>query len=55
MSIEDYVDLSGSRKGQDMRYALNDAKLKALGWSPVKKFDEEIKGIVDHYKENFIW
>jgi len=55
VSIEDYVDLSGSRKGQDMRYALNDAKLKALGWSPVKKFDEEIKGIVDHYKENFIW
>ena len=55
VNIEDHVDLSGARKGQDMRYALNDAKLKALGWSPVKKFDEEIKDIVDYYKENFIW
>ena len=55
VNIEDHVDLSGSRKGQDMRYALNDAKLKALGWSPVKKFNEEIKDIVDYYKENFIW
>ena len=50
-----FVDFSYSRVGQDVRYALSDDKLKALGWSPKKVFDEEIKAIVDYYKNNFIW
>ncbi|MAE82010.1 MAG: hypothetical protein CMB80_04695 [Flammeovirgaceae bacterium] len=52
---ERYVDFSFSRPGQDIRYALNDSKLRSLGWTPQKVFDEEIEGIVKHYKENFIW
>jgi len=50
-----YVDFNTDRKGQDVRYALNDRKLRNLGWSPQKNFDEEIGNIVDYYKENFIW
>jgi dTDP-D-glucose 4,6-dehydratase len=50
-----YVDFSYSRQGQDVRYALNDEKLRALGWNPKKVFDEEIEPIVDYYKNNFIW
>jgi len=38
-----------------MRYALDDSKLRALGWSPQKKFDEEIANIVEYYMDNFIW
>jgi len=52
---EQYVDLDAHREGQDVRYALNDRKLKNLGWSPKKNFNEEIKKIVEHYKNNFIW
>jgi len=52
---EKYVDFSYSREGQDVRYALNDDKLRALGWEPKKKFDEEIYDIVQYYKKNFIW
>jgi dTDP-glucose 4,6-dehydratase len=52
---EKHVDFSVVRPGQDVRYALNDRKLKNLGWSPKKHFDEEIQEIVDYYKENFIW
>tara|TARA_R110000824_G_scaffold373960_1_gene564406 strand:- start:325 stop:1272 length:948 start_codon:yes stop_codon:yes gene_type:complete len=52
---EEYVDFSYSREGQDIRYALNDEKLRALGWKPEKVFNEEIKSIVEHYKNNFIW
>jgi len=52
---EQYVDLDTHREGQDVRYALNDRKLKNLGWSPKKNFNEEIKKIVEHYKNNFIW
>ena len=52
---EQFVDFSYSRQGQDIRYALNDDKLKSLGWRPQKLFDEEIRTIVTHYKTNFIW
>lgn len=52
---EKYLDLSISRKGQDIRYALNDNKLRNLGWEPLCKFNEEIKEIVGYYKNNFIW
>ena len=50
-----YLDLSYSRQGQDVRYALNDDKLRALGWEPKAIFDEELPAIVDYYKKNFIW
>jgi len=52
---EKYIDYSYSRVGQDLRYALNDSKIKSLGWHPEKNFDEEIKHITKWYKENFIW
>ena len=32
----DHVDFAYSREGQDVRYALNDDKLRALGWKPTK-------------------
>ena len=51
----EYIDLSYTREGQDVRYALNDDKLKSLGWRPQKNFDHEIEQIVEHYKNNFKW
>jgi len=43
------------RQGQDVRYSINDDKLKELGWSPKADFDTELKKIVKYYKNNFIW
>jgi len=43
------------RVGQDVRYAIDDSKLKALGWSATANFDKELKKIVKYYKNNFIW
>jgi dTDP-glucose 4,6-dehydratase len=40
--INDYIDTSFSRVGQDLRYSLDDSKLRSLGWKPTKNFDEEI-------------
>lgn len=56
--FEDYsnfVNFDVHRPGQDVRYALDDSKIKALGWYPECVFDEEIKTIVKYYKENFMW
>ena len=56
MDMFDYADMSYSRPGQDVRYALDDSKLRSLGWEPKANFDEEIKSIVQYYKNNkFIW
>jgi dTDP-glucose 4,6-dehydratase len=51
----EYLDLSFVREGQDVRYALNDDKLRSLGWKPAKNFNEEIQPIVEYYKNNFKW
>jgi len=50
-----YIDDSYQRKGQDVRYALDDMKLRSLGWSPKKTFDKELPKIVKYYKNKFIW
>ena len=52
---EPFLDLSINRPGQDVRYAINDSKLKALGWAPRANFNKELIQIVDYYQENFIW
>ena len=54
-NIEKYIDFSCNRVGQDVRYALDDSKLRSLGWSPEKVFDKEIVEIVSYYKNRFIW
>lgn len=43
------------RPGQDVRYSIDDTKLKNLGWRPQSDFDTELAKIVQYYKENFIW
>ena len=52
---EKYLDLTISRPGQDIRYALDDNKLRNLGWKPEIEFDIAIGEIVEYYKKNFIW
>lgn len=54
-SYEKYIDFDCFRPGQDVRYALNDSKLRSIGWSPNKIFDYEIANIVEYYRNKFIW
>lgn len=51
----DHLDFSYSRAGQDVRYALDDSKLRALGWEPQTKFDLELPSIINYYKNKYIW
>lgn len=43
------------RPGQDVRYSIDDSKLKSLGWNGVANFDTELEKIVQYYKQHFIW
>jgi dTDP-glucose 4,6-dehydratase len=43
------------RVGGDVRYSINDSKLKALGWEPKPAFDDELSIIVNYYLKNFVW
>ncbi len=43
------------RPGQDLRYSIDDTKLKNLGWAPQADFDTELEKVVEYYRNNFIW
>lgn len=50
-----YADFNVNRVGQDVRYSIDDSKLRKLGWSNRKNFTEELPAIASYYKWNFIW
>ena len=52
---EEHLNTTIKRQGQDVRYAINDSKIKALGWEPRAEFDTELKLIVDYYAKHFVW
>ena len=51
---EDYI-VDSQRVGQDVRYAIDDSKLKGLGWLPKADFDKELEYVVKYYIKNFVW
>jgi dTDP-glucose 4,6-dehydratase len=53
--LEDYVQFNFVRMGEDVRYSLDDSKLRSLGWKCARSFDEELGRIVEHYRNRFIW
>ena len=50
-----YFNLQFKRRGQDVRYALDDTKLRNLGWSNKIIFLNELPSIIEYYKNNFKW
>lgn len=53
--FEKYVDFSTVRPGVDMRYALDDSKLRSLGWKPTQIFEQALTEIVNYHKHKFTW
>ena len=49
---EDTFNLDYTRPGQDMRYNIDVTKLKDLGWKHSKHFDEELKNVIQWYKDD---
>lgn len=55
MPLEDHVQFNYVRMGEDVRYSLDDSRLRSLGWKNSKRFDEELQKMVDYYKNKFTW
>lgn len=55
VDYDQYLDLDVTRPGQDVRYSINDVKLKALGWKPEAIFEVELAKIVQYYSQTFVW
>jgi dTDP-glucose 4,6-dehydratase len=43
------------RAGADMRYSIDDTKLKSLGWAPQANFDKKLQEVIDYYTTSFVW
>jgi len=54
-SLDKAFTIVPNRVGQDIRYSLDDSRLRKLGWSPTKVFDDELMNIVkyDDFKRFF--
>lgn len=63
--IERIIELTGAdpalvrhvedRPGHDRRYALDDGKLRRLGWQPSRSFEDGLRTTVDWYREHRAW
>jgi dTDP-glucose 4,6-dehydratase len=53
--LEEYVQFNYVRMGEDVRYSLDDSRLRSLGWKNEKAFDAELKLMVEYYKNKFTW
>lgn len=53
--LSNYIDYEIIRNGQDLRYSLDDSKIKSIGWNAECNFDKEIIDIVNYHKNKFVW
>lgn len=52
---ESFCDFSYHRDGQDVRYSLDDSKIRSLGWSNKVILDNELPNVVKYYEDKFVW
>lgn len=55
VDANDYIDFSTTRPGVDLRYALDDTKIRNLGWQPNCDFEPEVKRMIRYYTNKFVW
>jgi dTDP-glucose 4,6-dehydratase len=50
-----HVDVHSTRPGHDLRYALDDSKLRKLGWNPPVDFENSLSKTIKWTLENKVW
>jgi dTDP-glucose 4,6-dehydratase len=52
---DESVEYVPDRLGHDRRYSVDDARLRALGYAPMRDFDEAIDATIEWYREHPQW
>lgn len=55
LDVTAYADPRFQRDGLDMRYAIDDTQLRALGWVPAGNLWRDLPGLVEQEKATFRW
>lgn len=50
-----WIDFVWNRAVNDFRYAIDDSKIRKLGWKPKHDFEHRLEETVDWYKDNERW
>lgn len=50
-----WIEAHPERAGHDRRYALNNAKAAALGWTPAVSFDDGLRRTIAWYRDHEAW
>lgn len=54
--IDNHLDFTYNRAGQDIRYSISCDPLKQLGWEPKLVFDECLPELINYYKQKrWVW
>ncbi|MEW6554542.1 MAG: dTDP-glucose 4,6-dehydratase [Actinomycetota bacterium] len=52
---EDAIERVPDRLGHDLRYSIETAKLRELGWEPLQDFESGLRETVQWYRDNTAW
>lgn len=52
-NIKEFLDYGYSRPGQDIRYNVDDTKLKSIGWDNSRKLEHEMPRLIKEYVDYF--
>lgn len=52
---EEMIEQVADRPGHDFRYAVDSAKIRALGWAPAEPFEERLAETVEWYRQRRDW
>jgi dTDP-glucose 4,6-dehydratase len=50
-----HIEFVADRPGHDLRYSVDTAKVRALGWKPQKSFEEALDATIAWYRANEAW
>jgi len=52
---DDHIEFVADRPGHDLRYSVDTAKVRALGWVPTLTFEDALDATIDWYRANEAW
>jgi len=50
-----WIEFVNDRPGHDFRYAMDDSKIRKLGWQPMFGFEQAMRETINWYKKNEAW